>query len=85
MIQAERINTMIAYPKETQCFCGEKAHLKHKTVANKFEDRVINVINVPVYECSSLHNKMARVTRVKLKSLLKEAYNLGKYEIEYKN
>ncbi len=71
------------YPTETQCFCGEKSHLRYKTVANRYDDRIINVTNVPIYECSSLHDKTARITRVNLKAILKVAYDSGKETVEY--
>jgi len=74
----------LEYPKSYKCVCGREASLSSKDVTTKFKDTLITVKNVPVYECASNHVKMSRITRVKMRELLKEAYNEDKSSIDYK-
>jgi hypothetical protein len=71
------------YPKSYKCVCGRKAELYLINITTKFKGIYITVINVPTYECLSNHVKMAQLTRVIIKQLLKEAYNQNLKIIEY--
>jgi len=84
MIHTERANNMIkSYPSATQCYCGQESKLTQKTITTRYNDHFISVTGVPVYECSSHHEKMARMTRVKLRKVLKKAYDENKKVINY--
>ncbi|MGC8231134.1 YgiT-type zinc finger protein [Pseudobacillus badius] len=72
------------YPNTFECVCGREAKLTKKDVSTRFKGETITIKNVPSYECSFGHIKTARVTRVRIKSLLKEAYNDKLKEIDYK-
>jgi hypothetical protein len=65
------------------CVCGHESPLTYKDVTTKFENAFITVTNVPVYECPLNHVKMARLTRIKIKQLLKEAYASGQNKIPF--
>jgi hypothetical protein len=72
-----------AYPDTFECVCGRQAKLTNKDVSTLFKGIEITIKNVPSYECSSGHIKTARITRVKMKSLLKKAYDKNSMEIDY--
>jgi YgiT-type zinc finger domain-containing protein len=74
----------LKYPKSYECMCGHEALLSRTDVTTKFRDTLITVKNVPAYECASNHVKMARITRVTVKKLLKEAYTKGEASIDYR-
>ncbi|MCM3651041.1 hypothetical protein [Metabacillus litoralis] len=73
----------LKYPKSYKCVCGREAKLYLINITTKFKDTYITVVNVPTYECLSNHVKMAQLTRMKIKQLLKEAYNQNLKIIEY--
>ena len=72
------------YPNDYECVCGHTAKLTCKDVTTSYKGQLITIKDVPVYECSSGHIKTARITRVKMKSLLKTAYEDKKGKIDYK-
>lgn len=72
------------FPETHGCVCGREAKLMFKDITTQFKGSLITVTNVPVYECVVEHVKMARLTRVKIRNLLKEAYNNSANKIDYK-
>jgi YgiT-type zinc finger domain-containing protein len=85
-MQAVKRDTMsqVTYPDSYTCVCGREAPLKYKNIKTLYKGKYITVENVPVYECEVDHLKMARVTRVKMKQLLKHSYEDFKDRVEYK-
>ncbi|MEW4226373.1 hypothetical protein [Rossellomorea marisflavi] len=74
----------VEYPKTYECDCGRLSELTHKNVSTRYNGKEILIKDVPSYECAAQHVKFARITRVKMKALLKEAYNLNTDEIKFK-
>jgi YgiT-type zinc finger domain-containing protein len=78
------IMSQVTFPDSYTCVCGRKAPLKYKDIKTLYNGKYITVENVPVYECELDHLKMARITRVKIKQLLKKSYDGLKNRVEYK-
>ncbi|HDR7368034.1 YgiT-type zinc finger protein [Bacillus toyonensis] len=76
---------MIKYPDSYNCVCGRKASLKYQTVQTTYSGKSITLKNVPCYECSIEHVNFPRLTRIRMKKLLKNAYEENKDIIEYED
>jgi YgiT-type zinc finger domain-containing protein len=71
------------YPNSFTCLCGRNASLKIKNIETWYKNDNITVKNVPGYECENNHFKLARITRVKIKELLKKAHSENQNEIDF--
>lgn len=71
------------YPASYSCPCGENAFLKLKDVKTTYKNKTFLIRNVPGYECENDHFKLARITRVKIKKVLKTAWEQNQEEIDF--
>lgn len=66
-----------------KCMCGRDSVLTYKTIETLYNDKRFNVHNVPVYECSEQHVKLSKATRIKMRNILKNAYENNLDSVEF--
>ncbi|GIO35526.1 hypothetical protein J41TS12_03870 [Paenibacillus antibioticophila] len=83
MNAVKKESIIINYPDFYECACGSKAPLTYQDITTMFNNKKITVEHVPVYICLENHVKLARLTQVKLRNKLKEAYSQDKDRIRF--
>ncbi|NJP37153.1 hypothetical protein [Alkalicoccus luteus] len=73
------------YPDYYPCSCGMKLELKINDYTTYYKGKRMKILDAPVYECPSGHIQTARVTKVRIKKLLKEAHKMNESEINYQS
>lgn len=62
-----------------------KPSLRYLDVKTEYKERTILINNVPIYEYNNKQIKISRKTRIRLRSLVHEAYESNKDNVEFSN
>jgi len=62
------------FPRKHGCVCGSKSNMAFKDISTNYSGQSIMIKNVPIYKCDNGHIKLSRITRVKIRELLKYAW-----------
>ncbi|MGG4434393.1 hypothetical protein AAXE64_07515 [Priestia megaterium] len=66
-----------------KCRCGRELELLDYTIKTYYKEKEISIHNVPTYLCNKDHVEFARKTRIRVRELLKNAYDNNLDKINY--
>lgn len=66
-----------------KCVCGMKMVKEAKGMVTTYRNKMVIIHNVPYYFCFYGHVRISRKTRVRIESLLEDAYKKGLSEINF--